>query len=219
MFGDHRQPIRNQRWIEFRNDSGEEIPAFGVLKITGSVTIARGRYGLTAIKPSSATVNVFALNGRKAVPAGGANASYGMCTLDWPAFAAYDTNDGVPGIGTVWGPKSGQLTMAKGNPGFAIAGTAGSSAVWVISDPAKSEFGRIEGTTVGAVAGGATFTIDNVKVIAGANPLADPTSTTEAITVQNRFSEHSNDNALCFAEYNKDRGYWQNYFLDSICPP
>ena len=219
MFGDHRQPIRNQRWIEFRNDSGEEIPAFGVLKITGSVTIARGRYGLTAIKPSSATVNVFALNGRKAVPAGGANASYGMCTLDWPAFAAYDTNDGTPGIGTVWGPKANQFTMAKGKPGFVIAGTAGSSAVWVISDPAKSEFIRIKGQVVGAIAGTSTFTIDNIGVMQGADPRTDPTSSSETVTVQNRLSEHCDDNAYCEAVYDRSTDQWVSNHLDSICPP
>ena len=218
MLPDRHAPVFQQRWIEFRNDSGQIVPPFGVIKITGSTSSAAlgiGRYIFTATRPNSDTVNIFALNSQQSVPVGG----YGLCTLSWPAFAAYDQNDGVPGIGTVWGPKSGQFTMAKGNPGFAIAGTAGSSAVWVISDPAKSEFGRIEGLTTGAVAGASTFTINTVKVISGANPLADPTSTTETITVQNRFSEHCNSGALCFAEYNKDRGYWQNYFLDSICPP
>jgi hypothetical protein len=50
------------RWLAFRNDSGETIPPFAVLRITGVVTIA-GRAVLTVSKPNADGGTFYAVNG------------------------------------------------------------------------------------------------------------------------------------------------------------
>jgi len=80
-------------------------------------------------------------------------------------------------------------------------------------------FGRIKGSSVGAVAGAATFTIDGISVLCGVDPRTDPTSSSETVTVQNDLGEHSDDDAATWAEYDEETGLWHVYKFNSICPP
>lgn len=79
-------------------------------------------------------------------------------------------------------------------------------------------FGRIKGTLVGAMTSGdATHTIDNIVVLSGADPRTDPTSTTEAVTVNN--TDHTmagDDNAYARAEWNPASERWE--FYQVTCP-
>jgi hypothetical protein len=199
MFGDGRDPVSQQRYIEFRNVSGHDIPGFGVLQITGSEIAGVGRKILTVTRPDGTAGATFAINSNLPVAAG--SSSYGVCTMSWPATAAYDTGDGTPTINQTWGPKSGQFTLAKGNPGFRIVGTAESGRVFVTCIPGDG-YGRIKGLLVGAMeTTDTTHTMDNIVVISGADPRTDPDDPDEAITFNNAHEWEADDNALVRVEY------------------
>lgn len=176
MFGDGRDPVSQQRWVEFRNASGQAIPSFGVLQITGSETAGVGRKILTVTRPDGTAGATYAINGHLPVAAGSTKG--GVCTMSWPANAAYDTGDGTPAVNQVWGPKSGQFTLAKGNPGFVIVGTPESGRVLV----AQSLSGAmVLGKTDASHAKGATGTISIYS--------DSSTDTGENITATNLFAD------------------------------
>lgn len=129
MFGDERAPGKQQRGIEFSNASGQIVPSFGVIQITSSTVAGVGRKILTATRPDGTAGAVYAING--SVPVSATSGQKGRCTLDFPAVAAYATGDGTPAVNQVWGPKSGQFTLAKGMPGFTIIGSPASGNVLV----------------------------------------------------------------------------------------
>lgn len=133
--------MNNQRWLELRNDSGEEIPAFAIVRLTGTHIDHAGRVMLTGAKP-----NVYgsqyrhAVNGRLAIPDG----KSGLCTLDFPAMALYDTADGTPVVGQRWGPRSGTWKLKKNTGGFVVAGLIDEDAgrMMVSQNPMLSFFGK-----------------------------------------------------------------------------
>ena len=102
-------------WDSFRNSSGETVPPYGVLQITG-VETKNGRQILVVTKPAGGTL--YAVNGPSAVDAG----RYGTCTTDVRFIAAYDTGDGTPSSGAEWGPKSGQWTLDPDGAGYLVLG-------------------------------------------------------------------------------------------------
>lgn len=113
-------PLGAQRWQSFRNDSGEEIPGNGLLRLTGQVTLA-GQSVFTVSKPGSTWERLYAVNGHHPVAAG----AYGACLLlDGPCFVHYDVADGTPALGSSWGAKAQSWKLAKNRPGFTIVGGA-----------------------------------------------------------------------------------------------
>ena len=80
-------------------------------------------------------------------------------------------------------------------------------------------FDRIQGTLTAATTG-SDFTIDNVTVIQGKNPLDDPDDTAETVAVVNTMSWNGDDNAIVFAQWNKSLsgggGAWQAFQIG--CP-
>src|SRR6266700_6989666 len=109
-----------KRWLPFQNNSGTEAPPYGCLKIT---EITDGI--LQAIRPDSGR-GIYAFNGPQAVPAGGTagpdSVTRGLCSQDYPAFALYDSADGTPANGEIWGPGTDTFKLKKGKPGFLIVG-------------------------------------------------------------------------------------------------
>lgn len=175
---DKRDPQQQQRLVEFRNASGQIVPSFGVLQITGSEVAGVGRKILTVTRPDGTAGAVYAVNSHLPVAVG----KGGMCTLDFPALAAYATGDGTPAVNELWGPKSGQFTLAKGLPGFTIIGTPVDGNVLIALGTGG---GIIIGKTDSSHAKGATGTIsvwtkysgsDTGVNISAVNPFADVAS-------------------------------------------
>ena len=96
-------PQRDIRWLPFRNDAGESIPAYALLRITGVATV-NGQTLHTAAKPNASTTHlVWAFNSDIIVASGG----YGLCTFDYPAIAKVNT--GVTTTNSAkYGPSNGQ---------------------------------------------------------------------------------------------------------------
>ncbi len=111
--------ISDQRWANFKNSSGESIPPFAILWISGG-DVARDKSPyLKAAKPDWLGGQlVHWINSPVKISPDG----YGTCTNDFPALAAFDRKDGLPQPGEIWGPVKGEWKLRKGAGGFRIAG-------------------------------------------------------------------------------------------------
>ena len=103
---------RDIRWLPYRNDAGETIPAYALLRITGVESLGTSPDVQTlyvAAKPSaSATHLVWAFNDGSSIASGG----YGLLTFDFPAVAKVNTG-AAPVNSETWGPSSGQWYIVK----------------------------------------------------------------------------------------------------------
>lgn len=108
-------------WLPVYNDSGETIPAFAAMRISG---IVASTLEFKVAKPNSNNaVNNILFNGPVEIPA----ASFGIGTADTPAGVRYDTADGTPSNGDEWGVSSADWKLRNARNGFLIQGVIDSS--------------------------------------------------------------------------------------------
>lgn len=101
--------------IPFRNDSGEDIPAFAVLCPTGAVE-ATGDWCLTVDKPGTTFAQRYYVNGPTVIPAGG----FGMATdASYPAPVKCESATLTYGDG--WGIASGSWELKRWYAGGFVA--------------------------------------------------------------------------------------------------
>ena len=107
-------------WEEFYNESGEQIPAFACMRVTGMTTV-QGRNIVKVAKPNTyGSQYLHRLNGPLPVEIG----KYGICTCSPGAAALYDTADGTPAFGERWGPRDATWKLKKNTGGWAAMGNA-----------------------------------------------------------------------------------------------
>ena len=110
--------VTQARWLIGSNDSGSEIPAFSLVKVTA--TDAQGRFEVEQPTVDGEAVYVV---GSLPIPAADSDGDgIGAITGDWPVWAKYDSGDGTPAIGETWGAESGTWKLKKNQPGFRIVG-------------------------------------------------------------------------------------------------
>jgi hypothetical protein len=114
--------------IPFRNDSGETVPAYAVMRITGSATVD-GTEHLTIEKPSYTFQRKYLVNLGSEV----ANGDTGTGT--WfdeskTQYVLYDEADGTP-AGEEWGAWPGQWSLKKERLGFTLINGAAGRAIGV----------------------------------------------------------------------------------------
>lgn len=122
-------PFIQNPWKRFANASGETIPPFSVMRITGC-TNNYGEITFTVAKPNSTFQHDYLINGPIAVR----DTKYGLgTTLAQAGYVAYRSGSGTPAYGEEWGAKNAQWTLEKNRPGFKIEGgiksTAGVDAI------------------------------------------------------------------------------------------
>lgn len=107
------------RWVSFRNDAEDDMPAFAAMRITGVETTEDGACILLGDVPNKdgMTSNI-AINSASPVVQGG----YGSCTLDFPAMAAFEDGEHEPAAGDPYGTKANQFELVFGFPGFTLLG-------------------------------------------------------------------------------------------------
>jgi len=176
--------------IPFRNDSGEEVPPFAVLRVTGLTTIG-GRTVVTIGKPNTyGSQYSHFVNGPITVPADG----YGTCTNDFPAMVSAN---GTATVGQLWGPRSGSWELESSTPGFIALGDGVFN-----RDPFVSFYGKFDST----VAQGNTGT---VSIWYGAGSGTDGSDTTinmsSVLAVGNSFT--TSDFVNCY----RMNGTWEAY--------
>ena len=195
--GDVR-PIAQMRWLEFRNDSSEVVPAFGILRITGSIT--HRRQTVLKVEQSNTHGSQFlhAVNGPQEVSA----SRYGLCTLDFPAVARYDDGDGTPAFGEAWGPRNGGWKLRKSTSGFQVVGNpdTDASVVLVTHSPMLSFVGQTDASINKGTSG-------TISIYAG--PLGSESDTTDNMSgVYNRFANVGSGKWVR-CQWNHDRQQWE----------
>lgn len=126
-------PVSSTRWLDFRNDSGESIPPYGLVRVAGTTSDADTI--LAGYKPDTDNDKTVFANSPGIV----SNGYYGVLSCDWPLFAAYDTADGTPVAGEEWGVENGGWKLRSGKSGFIILGGADATAGVVLVRPTDAE--------------------------------------------------------------------------------
>jgi hypothetical protein len=109
---------RNFGKIPFRNDSGEAVPAYAVMRVTSRATVD-GRSIHVIGKPTTTFQRRYLVNGVLEVGIG----KRGWGTWLWHAdYVLYNSGSGTPAYGEGWGPKSGQWSLEKNYIGFFVEG-------------------------------------------------------------------------------------------------
>lgn len=186
-------------FLTFRNDAGEPIPAFGIVRITGLAVLEPGRVVLTAGKPNTYGCQWQCMvNGPTPVDTG----KYGVCSRGPFVAALYDTADSPPVAGERWGPRESTWKLRRNTGGFVVVGVTKSSAGLVLVQPAAML--SFVGKTDAAHNKGATGTI---SIYAGT--LGSETDTGVNMTgVYNRFANVASSKwARC--EWNGPAADWE----------
>lgn len=107
-------PLAGVRWLATTNDSGEEMPAHACVVVDSSGD--EGQFVIS--KPTTASEHVWI--------AGPTPALDGDCATavnTFPIDALYDSADGTPAVGEIWGAGAGTWKLKKNNTGFRVCGT------------------------------------------------------------------------------------------------
>jgi hypothetical protein len=108
--------LASVRWLPAKNVSGEDVPAFAVVRITGFTD-----EGVFEVDKPDGSDAEYALNGPGPMSATG----YGTVTRDYPNWALFDDgpdDDEFPAVGEEWGPEEDSWKLHSGGTGFAIHG-------------------------------------------------------------------------------------------------
>lgn len=164
--------------VQFRNASGESIPAYAVMRVTGA-EIRAGLPIITVAKPSTAFQRLYLVNGPNRVGSASTARGVGTWLDDEPGFVLYES--GTPAYGESWGPKNGQWSLAKWRYGFTIIGGLAGSGAGIRVVAKQHEVNVVYGQTNGTHTKGSATTID---LYDGNNAAITSTS----ITATNRFA-------------------------------
>lgn len=168
-------PLEKVIWVPFLNNSGETVPANGILRITGFDPSDPETSKFTVAKPNTFGAQYsHAINDMAPVPAG----EIGQCALGAMVPALYDSGDGTPAFGEIWGPRSGGWKLRKNTGGFLVVGVANQASDLVLVVP--QPFTRFRGVTAEAIAQDAVGDVD-VYRRSGATSYASTGGTLEAL--------------------------------------
>jgi hypothetical protein len=106
--------------VRIYNDTNEELPQFGVARVTGMTTINDQKV-VSVEKPDTTFGRLYLVNS-------GDDLAYqrvGVAKNRPIVKVLYDT--GTPAIGEVWGPKPGQFSCSAWYPGFKVLGIVSST--------------------------------------------------------------------------------------------
>lgn len=108
-------------WRDFKNVSGETIPAFGIGIITDISADGEDDTVYREVDKCSSYGDVFGncvINGPADVEAD----HYGRCSRADEVLALYDSADGPPAALEFWGPRDDTWKLKKNTPGFLCLG-------------------------------------------------------------------------------------------------
>lgn len=122
MFDSARGGLTRIRWMPCQNTTGNDIPGFAVMRVTGIAdpTTTDNEYVLQVDQPNGSPA-LYCVNGPQVIKAqSGSTPGWGICSFDFPNFALYDSTSGTPAVNDGWGPKSGSWKLVKGQSGFNV---------------------------------------------------------------------------------------------------
>lgn len=165
--------------VAFRNDSGETIPPYGIIKITNTVK-QNGIYLLKGEKPDAwGSQYSHYVNG----PAEVADGDEGRCYVPTsPVWAAYDTGD-TPAVGEPWGPTSGSWELSQDVGGFeVISSETDDGKVLVIQRPMLTFVGKTDASHSKSATG-------TISIYAGSTMGSESDTTVNKTGVYNRYAD------------------------------
>lgn len=177
--------------VPFKNESGETIPAYGVMRITG-VSTGQSVPVITVAKPSSTFQRLYLVNGPLQVSGDSSRSDLrGFGTwAEGAAFVLYD-DASTPAYGDEWGPQNGSWEIKKNRYGFFVIGgaTGGESDIVACKQSIVNElYGQTDGTlnkgstqTVSIFDGANADTSDNLSTV---NNRYGNVATTKKVTVR-----------------------------------
>lgn len=188
--------------VLFYNDSGSQVPAYGLMLLKNKQAIGGGVCPSTK-QPDTygCQYNVF-VNGPSPV----ANASYGYAQrLGQEIIAAYDNSFGTPANGEMWGPGNGSFLLKKNYGGFLVVGTEDETNFYarVIHVPMLS----FRGKPTGDVSAGSSGTVNIYTGAFGSE--TQPTGTPSMSSIQNDSSCTVKGGQICTVQIVPDNAGWQ----------
>jgi hypothetical protein len=143
---------RNVAKVPFRNDSGEAVPAYALLRVTGMASV-EGKNIHTISKPDATYRLRYLVNGPVEWGIGKQGWGYWLWHAD---YVLYDTG-ATPAYGETWGPEPSSWTIKKDAPGFLIqggnTGTGATSRTIAIQDVPQHVFGKADAAIANAASG------------------------------------------------------------------
>jgi hypothetical protein len=141
------------QWREVYNDSGEEIPAFAIMRISGARK-QNDQFVLEVKQPDTfGSQGQHVVNGPQKIATG----KYGQCLRADLVSVLYDSADGTPAFGEQWGPRSGSWKLRKNTGGFVLIGNVNTTETIAVIQ--SSPMTTLRGTTDAAHNKGAAGTI------------------------------------------------------------
>lgn len=144
-------------WFNVSNASGEVIPAYGLMQVSGIDT--NGLY--TVVKPNASDSWNILINDGTAIPIGGTGRGHN----DSPAHVHYNTADGTPAADEEWGVTSGSWKLESEENGARIIGDVDAAAATVL---VYHSFGRAQGIAIRKNNAGTVFAKKRLNVNEGA---------------------------------------------------
>lgn len=102
--------------MPIRNDAGETIPGFGIVRPTGIVTGPDGQPALSVAKPDRNEGFGLLVAGWQPIPAG----AYGVASRARTVWVLYETGEGTPAVGALMGSLEQSYRLSKELRGWAV---------------------------------------------------------------------------------------------------
>jgi hypothetical protein len=118
--------VRESDWEPAANAASGDIPSCALVRVTG-VTAGVIQLG----QPTTDSAAALGVAGPAVIPEGGS----GQVTFANRAVVAYETADGTPAPGSVWGAAAGSWKLRSGKYGWLILGGAGAGRVNAVRLP------------------------------------------------------------------------------------
>lgn len=178
----------------FKNTSGEAMPPYAIFQVVGGVQIAGSRL-LEAKKPiqTNRVPSIFYFNRLTEIPNN--KTGRGRRATAGSVWGRYNSSDGTPAFGQMWGPDGSSWELRKNKPGFLVVGAPQDGAVLVVEE-------------VGPIIRYAELTADLAK----ASNMKTGETTAAAKFIVNDPSSHGNwIDGAAFTVTNR----WKNFELES----
>jgi hypothetical protein len=111
------QNANEQRQLTIKNIGSEKAPPFGIMQVFGlSFDQDADRWKVEAGRPTEDNAKLFVINGATELEANEESSG----TWDWPTWVLFDSADGTPGLGEVWGVGKDTFKARKDKRGLIV---------------------------------------------------------------------------------------------------
>ena len=111
------QSAIEQRILVLKNTGEILAPPFGILQVFGMLfNESAGRWTVEVGQPTDDNAKLFVINGPTDLDID----QEGIGSWDWPGWVLFDSADGDPALGEVWGVQAGTFMAKKDKRGLII---------------------------------------------------------------------------------------------------